>query len=143
MLVLVLLAAAGCGGGSGETRAPTKAAFIKQADAICVKADKAQEVRLNAAAKQHPLNVASEAELQKLVMGAGMPPIEDEAREIAELTPPVGDAAEIETLVQGIAEAVKNAKANPQSMADEASGPFSKVDQQAKQYGFKACSEAS
>jgi hypothetical protein len=137
LLATALLA--GCGGSGGDD-APTKAAFIKEADAICAKADKAQGENLK---KAGDIGDLSEAELEQRFMDIGMPPLEDEAKEIAELTPPAGTEGEVEQFVKGIDTAIAKARANPQSMANEATGPFHGVDEQAKRFGFKDCSDSA
>lgn len=141
-MAAALAALAGCGG-SSEASAPTKAAFIVQADAICRSADKKQEAGLESFAKSHPLEELKGSELQDAIMSVGMPPIEEEAKELGELTPPSGEEAELEAFVTGIEKAVKQAEANPQSMASETSSPFKPVDALAAKYGFKDCSESS
>lgn len=143
LLALALTALTGCGGDTDEAEAPTKAAFIKRADAICSGADKKQEIGLQNYTKQNPNSNLDQDQVVKVVMRVGMPPLEEEAEELAELTPPAGDEDKIDTMVRGIEEAVDKAKANPQSMANPAASPFRVIDEQAKAYGFKACSDFS
>jgi hypothetical protein len=143
LLVLILAVLAGCGDGGEETDAPTKAAFVKEADAICSRADEKQEEGLQSYTKKNPVNNLDEDQLVKVVMKVGMPPLEEEAEELDELTPPAGDEEKIESMVQGIEGAIDKAMANPQSMASPSASPFRVIDEQAKAYGFQACSDSS
>ena len=130
----------GCGGGS---ESPTKAAFITEGDAICRKADQAKIAGMQAAAKKTPVDQMSEAELMKTVIKVTMPPLAAEAKELQELSPPDGDAAKVESMVQGIEKAIQKAEADPQTLAQESTNPFKQVNEEGKSYGFKACSEFS
>src|SRR5215207_64873 len=135
LFALVLTAFAGCGDAK-ESDAPTKAAFIKQADAICSRADEKQEQRLQNYTKKNPVANIDEDQLVKLVMSVGMPPLEDEAVEFDELTPPAGDEEKIEAMARGIEAAIEKARANPRSMSNPSASPFRAVDEQARAYGF-------
>jgi hypothetical protein len=140
MILLTLAVLAGCGGGGSDT--PTKAAFVKQADAVCKQADDEQTKGLEEAAKQGSLNKMSSAEQLDLAVEVGLPPIQKEAEELGELTPPAGDEGEVEAFVKSIEEATKKAEADP-SLLNGGSGPFKKADQMGKSYGFEACAESS
>lgn len=125
----------GCGGSSDA--ALTKQEFIEQADAICAKADKEQTSALELLGKSLTGNPSSAKNQERIVKG-GLVPVQQEAEEIAELSPPKGDEAEVAAIVEGIEEAVKKTEADP-SHANEAT--FAPVGKLAAKYGFKACSE--
>lgn len=131
---VVSLIGVGCGGGSGSL---SKAEFIEQADAACEKADKAQL----AAIPQVPISGSrdSQANEEKVVLMAALPPVQKEAEEIAELGAPAGDEQEIAAIVKGIEDGVAKAEEDPINGLESA---FSAVDKRAAKYGFKACSEA-
>lgn len=139
------IVAGGCGGGSGKdggqstAEAPTKAAFIKRADAICEQTDKKQEVVIRAYSKRHPEAESSQSGLEGVVVVA-LPPVQVEAQELDNLPTPSGDETEIKAIVDGIEEAVNKAKAEPSKLVGRISrGPFTHVGKLAAKYGFKAC----
>jgi hypothetical protein len=140
-IVLFLAVLAGCGGG-GSSDAPTKAAFIKQADAICKQADDEQTKALEEAAEKGSLEKMSSAEQLDLAVELGLPPIQKEVDELGELTPPSGDESKVEAFVDSIEAATKKAEADP-SLLSAGTGPYGKADQLGKSYGFKACAESS
>jgi hypothetical protein len=150
--------AAGCGGGNdqgtgsaastGATSSPTsskatltKAEFIKQADAICEKTDKVQEAGLKAYLQKKPEAQSTKAGQSKMVLAVGLPPIQTEAEELAELGAPSGDEAKVAAIVDGIEKAVEKGEAEPGSLLT-GSSPFTEVDKLAGEYGFKACNNA-
>jgi len=142
LLALALAVPAGCGS-SGGSDAPTKAAFIKQADAICKKADDEQTKALEELANNKgSLEKLSSAEQLDLAVELGLPPIQKEGEKLGELTPPAGDEGQVEAFVETIEEATKKAEADP-SLLTSGAGPFEKADKLGKSYGFKACSESS
>ena len=142
LIVLASAVLAGCGGG-GDSDTPTKAAFIKQADAVCKQADEEQTEALEKlAAKKGSLAKLSTAEQQNLAVELGLPPVQKEAEELTELTPPSGDESKVEAFIGAIEEASKKAEADP-SLLTAGAGPFGKADQLGKSYGFEACAESS
>jgi hypothetical protein len=141
LLFLALAVLAGCGGGGGSDT-PTKAAFIKRADAICKQADDEQTKALEEAAKKGSLGKLSSAEQLNLAVKLGLPPIQKEAGELGELTPPSGDESEVKAFVEAIEEAAKKAEADPSLLSGNA-GAFNKADQMGESYGFEDCAESS
>lgn len=155
--LFVLCAAAGCGqssdggdghtdGGDGQTRvaatsapAPlSKAQFIARGDAICEKMDKTQNAALNAYAGKH--GNGTKATQEAMVRAAGLPPIKAEIEELDALGAPKGNEAEIQAIIVGAEEAIKEAEADPESINEIGPGnPFNEVDKLAAKYGFKSC----
>lgn len=143
-IALFALAAGGCGGNSDSTAAaPTKAAFIKQADAICAKADKEQEASLRSYAKTHPLGELSAGKQLEAAVRLGLPPLKQEATELGELTPPTGNEKQVERVVKEIEGALTKAESDPKLLVSSNTTPFNKPDKIAKEYGFHACSDSS
>jgi hypothetical protein len=140
--MLVAVGAFGCGGG-GTADAPTKVAFIKQADAICARADSKQESEFRSYVEKHPANKLTRAQQSSVIVTIALPPIKAEAEEISELTPPDGDDDQVQKIVEGMEQGVKAAEKRPMSMSPGPNNPFNDVDQLSTRYGFKACSEAS
>jgi ABC-type glycerol-3-phosphate transport system substrate-binding protein len=168
-LVLALLAAlaialvaAGCGGGGGSSSgstsdttadsggsstesessgpAPTKAAFIKEADAICSKADAVMTEEITDFAKENNIKIEeeepSEDQEVEIFDAVVLGNIGRQAEEIAALTPPEGDEATVEditdTLSTEVAEAEEAGGIPDESTLEEAS-------KKAKAYGLKTC----
>lgn len=145
-LAAVALLAVGCGssadgeGNTTEEEAVTKAAFIKQADAICEQTDKTQKTEQRAFEKKYPEADSSDPWQEKIVVEVGLPPVQTMAEELSELSVPSGDEEEIEAIVDGLEQGVDEAQANPSSMLKKGSaGPFTEVFKLTKEYGFKAC----
>lgn len=148
--VAVIVLISGCGGsssGSGssdsgkdEASAPTKAEFLRSAEAICVQTDKVQDSELEDFRNKYPEADSSAEWNEKAVAAAGLPPVLDEAERLDGLTPPSGDEKEIEAIVVGLEEAVQEGMADPGTMLKkDSAGPFTGVVGLARGYGFKAC----
>jgi hypothetical protein len=123
--------AVGCGSSDGDTSdegagEPTKAAYIKAADAICTKINR-DEIRAISGLK-HP---SSLQELRAL-----MPIIRREVREIAALSPPSGEEAEVDAFVSAYQEAAKEPIAN---VLDGKSEKYEAAFKLMQSYGFKVC----
>lgn len=90
LLVPVLLVAA-CGGGGGDAAAGSKAAFVKQAEAICTKANTARKAeKTPTSAQELP------AYVRRVVTLAS-----DASAELNALEPPKKDAAELDAKFLG------------------------------------------
>jgi hypothetical protein len=135
------LVASGCGGSGATTAsAPTKAAFIRSADAICENADRKQKRGQIAFSEEHPGGISKRPVEENAVLTVGLPPVREEAEELGKLAAPRGDEAKIEAIVKGLGSAVKKAEAEPSVLLEEnSSGPFAEVFKLAREYGFKAC----
>jgi hypothetical protein len=139
--MVLALVAVGCSSDTSATtdHAPTRAAFIKRADAVCERTDGEQKKGQIAFSEEHPKNSTKPLE-EEAVLTVGLPPVLEEAEELGELTPPQGDEARVEAIVKGLEEAVKKAEAKPSVLLREgSSGPFAEVFKLAREYGFKAC----
>lgn len=136
--LLLALTIASCGGSGDSTASLTKAEFIKQADAICEAADGAQVVALGRVEKENPGNMENVAVQKKILATAGLPPVQQEAEEIADLGAPSGGEDEVAAIVDGIEKAIEEAENDPTALESS----FVAVDKLAARYGLKACSEA-
>jgi len=157
LAALLALAAlvAGCGGGgssSGSTsdttstessdsggEAPTKAAFIKEADKICTDDEDELNEEITAFAKENGISTTEEpAEgLQvELFHELVLPNIARQAEELAALTPPEGDEATIEELTDALSEEVAAAEEESGLPGEET---LKGATEMAKAYGFKSC----
>ena len=143
--LIALLVASGCGGDSSS--GPTKAEFIKEADAVCLKGNNEK-------------TAATEAYLLKLGVGPEkpmtpkqsafqwtdvlLPPIEKMTKQVGELEPPEGEEKKIAKIVkaaeQGSSVAAEEAKAlEKEGPPDEYNDPFERVAKLSDAYGFKVC----
>lgn len=159
-IVALASIAAGCGGDGSETSSaagdstasaasstsnaprPAKAAFIKEADAICTLTDQVQGEALKAFEDNDPKATADKKGQEEAVLIAGMPPVQVEAEKLAKLSPPAADEQKVGEIVEGILQAVEEVEANPGIiLVQGSSGPFVEVAKQAREYGFEACGE--
>jgi hypothetical protein len=137
--VAIVLLISGCGGGSGEEVALTKAQLVKQANAICEKTNKEQFAAVFGSEKRNPIRTVADHE--RLVSNFEMPPLESEAEELVNLNPPAAEGDEFQALTKGIAKAAAKVEEDPASLT----GPhgttrFSHVDLLIAKYGLTACS---
>jgi hypothetical protein len=138
VLAMSLAFAAGCGGGGDD--APNKAAFIKQADAICAKAHKALDKAFNQAFAGKPK--PSQAELNKFALEELAPTVQGEIDDVRSLESPSGDGAEVEAIVDAAQSAVDKIKADPAVLSPQVKfDPLGENHRLAKAYGMKECSE--
>jgi hypothetical protein len=139
-IVLILVFAAGCGGGDTLS----KAEFIEKADAICARADKTKNGEAAGYQKAHlkelvPLSRAENVE--KLVIAVLLPSVQKEVEEIEALGPPSEDKKKVEDFTRAVEAAMKKAEKKPADVANFYASPFRDADKIAQEYGFKNCSE--
>jgi hypothetical protein len=125
--------------GSAEV---TKAAFVKEADAVCKKTDETQTAGLKTYVAQNPKAQSSKAGQNKMVLAVGLPPIQTEADELVKLDVPEGDEEQITAIIKGIDKAVEEGEDDPGSLLTASGGPFAAVNKLADAYGFKVCNNA-
>jgi hypothetical protein len=143
----IALVAAGCGGGGSSTGggstesegAPTKTAFIKEADQVCGKAESELTKEVKAFAKEHNIPIGSEkpseAQQTELFQQVILPNIGKQGEELAALTPPAEDEATIEELTSTLESEVIEAEEEG-GLGEEALAGATKL---ARAYGFKIC----
>ena len=158
-LLAVAAVVAGCGGGGssssstggdstsgGSTEAdsggaaPTKAAFIKEADAICTADENELNKEIEAFAKENNIDL-TEGELSsdqetELFQELALPNIAKQAEALAALTPPEGEEETIEELTDTLTSEVEEAEDAGGPPADDTLAGATKM---AKAYGFKSC----
>jgi hypothetical protein len=143
LLVLLLAALSGCGGGdkgsATDSEPLTKAQFIKRASAICQREDAAKARRLEkAAAPGKAVLNGSRGELRKLVVEVIIPLYRELISELASLEPPTKNKAQVERIVGTFEALLEEAEANPDPMIQ--TDPFTKADELAASYGIQNCS---
>jgi ABC-type glycerol-3-phosphate transport system substrate-binding protein len=157
-LVALVAVVAGCGGGGssssstggdstsgGSTEAdsggsaPTKAAFIKEADKVCGKAEEELTEEVTEFAKEHKIPIEksepSEDQQTELFQEVVLPNIARQGEELAALTPPEGDEGTIEDLTSTLESEVEEAE-DEGGVSDTALAGATK---KARAYGFKVC----
>jgi hypothetical protein len=148
-LGVAALALAACGSSSSGDEATSalatvpKAQFIKQADAICEKAEQQQRARVALFTERHSGEPEGRSQLIALIRFAGLPPLETQAEELAKLPLPHEETKQAETYLQFLNEALEKAEADPSSMAGSVErSPFLKAEVLARKFGFNACGGA-
>jgi len=141
MAVALAAAVAGCGGDddSGSTAAaPTKAQFVKEADAICAKGNE----EISAQIKESGIDgEPSEAQLIEVVEEIVIPETAKQGEQISELTPPEGDEETVEEITTALAEGVAEAEEDPAAVTAGGDGPFTEATDLAKAYGLTVCGQ--
>jgi len=138
------LVAVGCGDSDESTAAAaiTKAQFIKQGDAICKRVDVIQEADFRDYSKSKPTFGASKKGQEELIEKVGLPPVRKAIRELSELGSPEGSEKQGEAIISHMEAALATAENDPLSIQTAPNAtPFAPVNEEAKKYGFKFCSE--
>jgi hypothetical protein len=133
--------AAGCGSGSGDSI--TKGEFIKKADAICAKTDKAQSGEAVGYLRAHQSiqGLPRETVLAKLITAVGLPAVIKEVEEIEALGTPSGEEQKLQAIFSAAKAAIKKAEKDPASTEERPGSPFDQVGEMAAKYGFEDCKE--
>jgi hypothetical protein len=143
-IILVLLGlltaasiASGCGS-SSEAAPLSKAAFVKEGNAICLQAREEQGSALKEAASDSGGDsVSGEAEAEEFVTEIALPPIEQMTEELADLGVPKGDEKRVAAIVTGLERGIAKSEADPSSAMTDAS--FVAVNRLAEAYGLADC----
>jgi hypothetical protein len=144
--------AAGCGGGSDSTSggeetsaesgsAPTKAVFIKEADAICKESDAELNEEVESYAEEHGISTdkePSKGQQEEVYEAVVLPNLAKQGEEIDSLTPPAGDEDEVGEIVHALDAGVEEAEADP-GLLVEGKNPFADASSKATAYGMKIC----
>jgi hypothetical protein len=141
-LIAAVGAGWGCGGSDGEaTSEPlTKAEFIKQANALCLKINREELADAAAWKKSYPGGVAeAEAHADDALRTVIVPYMRRKAEELGALEPPAEDRAKIDRMVRNLSRASETLddeglEALTQSGALE-------FRQEATAYGLKSCGD--
>jgi hypothetical protein len=130
-------------GGSGEEEAesggsaPTKAAFIKEADKVCGAAEEELDEELEAFTKENNITEEpSEAQQEELFQELVLPNIAQQGEEIAALTPPEGEEEKVEELTDALSEEVKEAEEEGGLPGEDT---LKGATEKAKAFGLKTC----
>lgn len=124
---------AGCGGGDS---APTKAAFLKEGNAICKKGEEERAKMLQELTKKIGFK-ASQPVKEKAVTEL-MGTYEKTSEELAELDPPAGDEERMDEILEERENSEKKVEADPNT-AMTSKVQFEKANEVATEYGLKKC----
>jgi hypothetical protein len=120
--------------------APTKAAFIKEADAVCSKADAAMTEEITDYAKENGIDLEkgepSEDQEIEIFHAVVLPNIGKQAEDIAALTPPEGDEETVEDITNTLSSEIEKAEGED-GIPDEHT--LEEASKKAKAYGLKTC----
>jgi hypothetical protein len=137
--------AMGCGASeSSDSSTPplTKAAFVKQGDAICEKVPKRYRARLKAVTKeQEQKSKPPKAAKEESNLKAAVPPLHTASAELDQLSAPTGDEQEAEAIVAALEKGADGLEESPGSELSGPKSPLAAFQRLTKEYGFKVCSE--
>lgn len=140
--VLALAIAAGCGGGDdgsggAEAKGPTKAAYVKSADAICRKTNVDEAAAISHWEVRHgAVEPGFKPPSSRQELRVVLPIIRREVREIAALKPPPGEEAKVDALVSAYEEASRETIPD---LLDGKSKKYETAFELMQDYGFKFC----
>jgi hypothetical protein len=135
LLSVTVLFAAGCGGGddsSSDEPAPTKAAYIADADAIC----EAGQSDFEAIVKDLPNDIEA-PESQAAISDEIVPLYRDQIEQLRALTPPEGDEEATAGIYDAVEEAVDEVEEDPSALDEVAT--FEAANNLAIEYGLEVC----
>jgi hypothetical protein len=120
--------------------APTKAAFIKEADGICGKADAAMSEEITEFAEEKNIPITkeepSEDQQTEIFESVVLPNIAKQAEDIAALTPPEGEEETVEDITDTLSKEVEEAEEDPSNLSEDT---LKGATEKAHAYGFKTC----
>jgi hypothetical protein len=140
--ICALAAAVAIGCGSSDDNAPTKAAFIKQADAICKKGNQEINKQAHAYFKEVGLTRHEKPTKEQVTHLADqilIPSVQKQVDGVEGLTPPKGDEDQVQAVTDAANSAIDKGKQDPASLLSNKTDPFKKANQLAKSYGLKVC----
>jgi hypothetical protein len=154
MLALLALVAAGCGDDDDETtssttttttetgttgaegEAPSKAAFIKEADAICADADDAlSEVAL----QQYPEGPPTGDDAVAFAEDVFIPNLQGQHDDLAALTPPAGEEDAFADLLEQLQTGIDEIAADPENFVE--SSALEDASATAAEFGLRSCGQ--
>jgi hypothetical protein len=140
-IALIAVVPAGCGSDdkSSSDNAPTKAEFVKQADAICQKGSKEIDQKGKAlfGGGQKPTS----AQQKQFATEVLLPNVEQQVSGVDNLTPPKGDEDQVNAIVTTAHAAIEKGKSDPAALLSDKDDPFAKTNKLAREYGLKVCGQ--
>jgi hypothetical protein len=136
---VIAVAVVGAGCGEEDSEPLTKAAFVKQADAICTKSNDKARKEFAAFLKGDDLAKAGKDRGKQIALEVLLPNMESETEELRELEPPSRDEAEIEAMLDALDEAVEEVRQDPDLLFEANTRPLAKANRLAEAYGLEVC----
>ena len=136
LLAVALLALIGCGGddeGSGSGEPLTKAEFLEQGNAVCAEGNEA----IDDAAADLSQNSPQE-EIEAFASETLVPEVQEQIDGLSELSPPEGDEAKVEAIIEAAQEANDQVEEDP-SLITSSEDPFNEANDLASEYGLEEC----
>jgi hypothetical protein len=136
--------AQGCGSSSGDSTSagvadvPTKAVFLKEANAICSRAEARRGAALKAALRGVVKSEVTEAEREDLVSDVALPVYAEMITELEKVDVPPGQEEKVDRIIQAMKDTVSRVEADPSS-GQTGGGAVSKANELAYEYGLKRC----
>lgn len=140
VLAVMSLAIVGCGDGDDETTASlTRAEFVSQANAVCVRGTKERSAKFREAAKEaKPGQTFSDADREQVVRDVLIPPYRKVIEDLKKLGAPEGDEQEVEAIVEAMEEAADKVEADP-GPAVQSTVQFTEANKLSAEYGLTDC----
>jgi hypothetical protein len=142
--------AAGCGSSGdsssaqGDTSSLSKAAFIKQANAACLKERSDTLEKAVAYAKSHRSEGLPQAALtRKAIKTVEVAAITRELADLRELPPPAADKKEVEAILAEQQAGLEDAKRHLRDLSRDMEASFIKPDKRLRAYGLTKCSKGT
>lgn len=129
----------GATGATGEQGpAPTKAAFVKDADAICTEA---REELSNEAVSLYPEGPPTGEDAATFVEDFVIPSFQGQHDDLAALTPPQGDEEAVADVLSKLQQGIDDIAEDPAAFIEEpeASAGLEAATKAAERFGFKSC----
>lgn len=146
---VVAMLAVGCGGSDNDTVAetestppPTKAAFIKQGDALCEKSNDeigAESKKFLESEGLKTGELPNQAQLKQIGEEIYIPQLEKRLEGLRELTPPAGDEKEFEAILVATEDGLAAVKESSESYFSNKSDPLAESKELILDYGFRVC----
>jgi hypothetical protein len=144
----------GCGGGGSSASTGSvneegsasvgKAAFVKQADAVCLQKREKTLARVGPYEKKHEGEGLSEAALvRNAIKAAVLVTLEQEIAALAKLQAPAEDAEEFEAIIADLRSALDEAREANTKTSKEVENIFLPVDKELRAYGLTGCTKNS
>ncbi|MBK5233434.1 MAG: hypothetical protein JJE13_10695 [Thermoleophilia bacterium] len=135
LIAATALVAVGCGGSddsSSDEEAPTKAAYVKEADGICTSTLSDFETLTKAL----PDDIEA-PESQAAITDEIVPLYQDELTQLRDLTPPEGDEDTTAAIYDSVDEALQAVEDDPSALGEV--DTFADANKKAEEYGLTVC----
>jgi hypothetical protein len=130
---------AGCGDG-GEDSGPSKAVFIKRAEAACLKPREDVFERVGEYEAKHRSDGLSKTALSTAaVKTAVLEVTEDEYAALRKLEAPAGEDKEVEAILAAVGAGVEKAQQPSTKTSSDVEDAFSTADKKLRAYGLDEC----